>query len=95
MSINLLSDTEVIWTLPTISDIPVSCYVLTFDKLYHSSGDEVSLEAGSISFTATEITLTHVISSFNDRKSIFDDWSSFYFIGDVTGSNIEADTTTD
>ena len=99
VSINLLNDTTVSWALPTISNIPENCYSLTFDQLFSSSTNETlslsdALSDGSISFSATNITLSHSIASFDDRKAIFDAGPSFYFIGDVTGPNIAPSTKT-
>jgi len=91
----LLAHTTNSWNLPTISDIPTSCYTLTFDKVFSSLDDtEMALVDGSFSFSSTQMTLTHVIMSFDDRRTLFSKGPTFYFEGEVTGDMISEPVTT-
>lgn len=81
---DLLTDTSATIALPTISGIIASCYTLTF-KVYRQwdNQDMEALLPAVFAIGATDMTITHVVSDYAERHSLFGS-EVYYFRGTVT-----------
>ena len=86
---DLLQDTSVAVTLPTVTATPVGCFSITWKM--HRLSDSVDMEVStptvySIATGATDLTLTHTVSDYAARLALFSAPVSYYFEGTFSDS---------
>lgn len=75
VAFDLLTETALIITLPIVSSTPDGCHTPTWKLYYTSDGSE---KGGSITFSSTEMTLTHNNLSLTDRNTQFASGTDYY-----------------
>ena len=92
---NLLTDTTIQITLPTLSGIPLSCHSVTWNVLRQTDNQDMEVAMPAVfSIGATALTLTHSVGNYADSLSLFGS-ATYFFQGTVTGAESPTSPTSD